>query len=69
MAKLDDPVEVDGKPVLPKGTLVEGHLETTSGAPHDAPRRLTNDLRPDQVARWHGSTGPLRTLRNRKPVG
>jgi hypothetical protein len=29
MAKLDDPVEVDGKPVLPKGTLVEGHLETT----------------------------------------
>ncbi len=29
MAKLDDPVEVDGKPLLPKGTLVEGHLETT----------------------------------------
>ena len=29
MAKLEDPVEVDGKPVLPKGTLVEGHLETT----------------------------------------
>jgi len=28
MAKLDDPVEVDGKPLLPKGTLVEGHLET-----------------------------------------
>ncbi len=28
MAKLEDPVEVDGKPVLPKGTLVEGHLET-----------------------------------------
>ncbi|MGH9536410.1 MAG: hypothetical protein ACRD3H_00715 [Terriglobales bacterium] len=30
MAKLEDPVEVDGKPVLPKGTLVEGHLETTA---------------------------------------
>ena len=29
MARLEDPVEVDGKPVLPKGTLVEGHLETT----------------------------------------
>jgi hypothetical protein len=29
MARLDDPVEVDGKPVMPKGTLVEGHLETT----------------------------------------
>jgi hypothetical protein len=28
MAKLEEPVEVDGKPVLPKGTLVEGHLET-----------------------------------------
>ncbi len=28
MAKLNDPVEVDGKAVLPKGTLVEGHLET-----------------------------------------
>jgi hypothetical protein len=28
MAKLEDPVEVDGKPALPKGTLVEGHLET-----------------------------------------
>jgi hypothetical protein len=29
MAKVEDPVKVDGKPVLPKGTLVEGHLETT----------------------------------------
>jgi hypothetical protein len=29
MAKVEDPVEVDGKPMLPKGTLVEGHLETT----------------------------------------
>ena len=29
MAKVDDPIEVDGNPVLPKGTLVEGHLETT----------------------------------------
>ena len=28
MAKLEDPVEVNGKPVLPKGALVEGHLET-----------------------------------------
>jgi hypothetical protein len=28
MAKLEDPVAVEGKPVLPKGTLVEGHLET-----------------------------------------
>jgi hypothetical protein len=28
IAKLEDPVEVDVKPVLPKGTLVEGHLET-----------------------------------------
>jgi hypothetical protein len=28
MARVEDPVEVDGKPVLPKGTLVEGHLET-----------------------------------------
>jgi hypothetical protein len=28
MAKLEDPVEVDGKSVLPQGTLVEGHLET-----------------------------------------
>ena len=28
MAKVDDPIEVDGKPVLPRGTLVEGHLET-----------------------------------------
>jgi hypothetical protein len=28
MAKLEDPVEVEGQPVLPKGTLVEGHLET-----------------------------------------
>jgi hypothetical protein len=28
MAKVEDPVELDGKPVLPKGTLVEGHLET-----------------------------------------
>ena len=29
MAKLQDAVAVDGKPVLPQGTLVEGHLETT----------------------------------------
>jgi hypothetical protein len=29
MAKVEDPVEVDGKAVLPKGTLVEGHLDTT----------------------------------------
>jgi hypothetical protein len=29
MAKLEDPVELDGKPVLPQGTLVEGHPETT----------------------------------------
>ena len=29
MAKLEDAVAVDGKPVLPQGTLVEGHLETT----------------------------------------
>jgi hypothetical protein len=28
MAKLEEPVAMDGKPVLPKGTLVEGHLET-----------------------------------------
>ncbi len=28
MAKLEDPVEVEGKTLLPKGTLVEGHLET-----------------------------------------
>jgi hypothetical protein len=28
MARLEDPVEMDGKPALPKGTLVEGHLET-----------------------------------------
>jgi hypothetical protein len=28
MARLEDPVEVEGKPVLPKGTLVEGHLQT-----------------------------------------
>jgi hypothetical protein len=28
MGKLEDPVAVEGKPVLPKGTLVEGHLET-----------------------------------------
>ncbi len=29
MAKIEDPVEVQGKAVLPAGTLVEGHLETT----------------------------------------
>ena len=29
MAKVEDPFEVDGKPMLPKGALVEGHLETT----------------------------------------
>jgi len=29
MAKVEDAVAVDGKPVLPQGTLVEGHLETT----------------------------------------
>jgi hypothetical protein len=29
MAKIEDPVEVQGQPVLPAGTLVEGHLETT----------------------------------------
>jgi hypothetical protein len=29
MAKVEDAVEVQGKPVLPAGTLVEGHLETT----------------------------------------
>lgn len=28
MAKVEEEVEVDGKPVLPKGALVEGHLET-----------------------------------------
>lgn len=28
MGKLEDPVELEGKTVLPKGTLVEGHLET-----------------------------------------
>jgi hypothetical protein len=28
MARVEEPVEVDGKPVLPKGALVEGHLET-----------------------------------------
>jgi hypothetical protein len=25
---MENPVEVEGKPVLPQGTLVEGHLET-----------------------------------------
>jgi hypothetical protein len=29
MAKVEVPVEIQGKPVLPVGTLVEGHLETT----------------------------------------
>lgn len=29
MAKIDAPVEIQGKAVLPAGTLVEGHLETT----------------------------------------
>ncbi len=29
MARLEHPVELDGKSVLPEGTLVEGHLETT----------------------------------------
>ncbi len=29
MAKVEDAVAVDGKPALPQGTLVEGHLETT----------------------------------------
>ncbi len=29
MAKLEDAVDVQGKQVLPAGTLVEGHLETT----------------------------------------
>jgi hypothetical protein len=29
MARLEEPVEQEGKAVLPKGTLVEGHLETT----------------------------------------
>jgi hypothetical protein len=29
MARVEDPVEIDGKPILLKGTLVEGHLETT----------------------------------------
>ncbi len=29
MAKLEEAVAVDGKPALPQGTLVEGHLETT----------------------------------------
>ena len=29
MAKLEDAVAVDGRPALPQGTLVEGHLETT----------------------------------------
>ncbi|MGC2183979.1 MAG: hypothetical protein WA637_11910 [Terriglobales bacterium] len=29
LAKLEDAVAVEGKPVLPQGTLVEGHLETT----------------------------------------
>jgi hypothetical protein len=28
MARLEDAVAVDGKPMLPQGTLVEGHLET-----------------------------------------
>ena len=28
MARLEEPVEVDGKPALPRGALVEGHLET-----------------------------------------
>jgi hypothetical protein len=28
MAKLEAPVEGDGKAILPKGTLVDGHLET-----------------------------------------
>jgi hypothetical protein len=29
LAKLEDPVEVEGRAELAKGTLVEGHLETT----------------------------------------
>jgi len=29
MARIEDPVEVQGRAVLPAGTLVEGHLETT----------------------------------------
>ena len=28
MARVEDPVEVEGKPILPRGALVEGHLET-----------------------------------------
>jgi hypothetical protein len=46
MAKLEDPVEVHGKCLLPKGTLVEGHLETV---PARRPMRR-GALRMDSIA-------------------
>ena len=33
IAKLQDAVQIAGKPLLPKGTLVEGHLETIPARP------------------------------------
>jgi hypothetical protein len=49
MAKLKDPVAVEGKPVLSKGTLVEGHPETIP-APYDAPGRPAHGVRSHQAA-------------------
>ena len=69
MAKVDDTVEVDGKSVLPKGTLVEGHLETTPA--RRMMRRGALRMIFDRIKLPDGTVQParLRTLRNRKPVG
>ena len=56
MAKVEDAVAVDGKPVLPQGTLVEGHLETIPARRMMRRGRLAHDFRSPQTARRHGTT-------------
>jgi len=58
MAKLEDPVEVDGKQALPKGTLVEGHLETIPA--HRMMRRGALRMIFDRIKLPDGTVQPAR---------
>ena len=58
MAKVEGPVEIQGKPVLPAGTLVEGHLETTPA--RHLMRRGSLRLIFDRIKMPNGTVQPAR---------
>ena len=58
MAKVEDEVKLDGKPVLPKGTLVEGRLETIPA--RRMMRRGTLRMMFDRIKLPDGTVQPAR---------